>query len=618
MRNEVSGSLVVRWCVYLLIAGTACAITVGTYDSTFSKPYVLRILSAAVVVCWLVASAFREKAAFTPFHLGITVFFLASAASLPGAMSLGLSIARLSELSCFMAVAVVVAWEFRDKDVQQLEMVFFIVTAAACLFGMMQAVPGMLPFATMQSGHGQITSTFGNTTYFAGFLVMMLPLALARSLREQSRGVQVFTGILSIAILVELIMTGTRSAWAGVCGAVAIVAFRNLRSGKTRTILLIFAAASLVAAAIFSGPIWDRLVHSAGATSSFARRGYFYEGAWRAFLASPLRGQGVGNFIEFLPKFRSPDYWIARGEDIVPHAHNEFLEILSESGIPGLLAFIFVLVIVIRQLSLRGSDLFAGCAAGIAGALIDNLASMNLRVVPNALVFWILLSLPFTESLRTARKIPAPRFVGILSIVGFILLVSYEIPLFTKEARAEKAFMEAMALRWNNRESAEKFLDVLRDQPSNEEARLYLAADYVQRSEFGRARDHTDTLLQGFHYYPKARILSAIARLELGDTLAALHEISDELLIENSPQALYFAADLSGRAALREKEHEYSRLLLESSIRGGAGDYVVEGLKHLARTRANGTDRDLLSRVGEKFGRDPKIREQLSRMEASP
>src|ERR1043166_5141123 len=140
----------------------------------------------------------------------------------------------------------------------------------------------------------------------------------------------------------------------------------------------LFLAAMLISF-LFPDIIQRRLsnILEGGPTSSIARRLYFYAGAWKAFLASPVIGNGIGNFIVFLPKFRPPDYWMFRSEDIAPHAHNEFLEVLSETGLFGFIAF-FVLLsaafIVLRkklnELSGNERTLLAGSICGLAAILI--------------------------------------------------------------------------------------------------------------------------------------------------------------------------------------------------------------------------------------------------------
>ncbi|MFA4986986.1 MAG: O-antigen ligase family protein, partial [Candidatus Brocadiia bacterium] len=80
--------------------------------------------------------------------------------------------------------------------------------------------------------------------------------------------------------------------------------------------------------------------------SSIGKSAGYREGYWRGAAAmvndSPFLGAGRGAFSEKYPRFKPLD----AGE--VRHAHNDFIEIMAEEGIPGLLLFLAGLGMAIR------------------------------------------------------------------------------------------------------------------------------------------------------------------------------------------------------------------------------------------------------------------------------
>jgi len=115
--------------------------------------------------------------------------------------------------------------------------------------------------------------------------------------------------------------------------------------------------------------------------------------ALRMFAQKPILGWGLGSFLEVYPQFRS-FYTNLR----VEHAHNDYLELLVETGTAGFLVAVWFLIIMfraaakeLRQHEWRTSHL-AGLAglAGITGILVHSLVDFNLQIPANAAIFYAL------------------------------------------------------------------------------------------------------------------------------------------------------------------------------------------------------------------------------------
>jgi O-antigen ligase len=97
---------------------------------------------------------------------------------------------------------------------------------------------------------------------------------------------------------------------------------------------------------------------------------------------------------------------------LVDHAHCDYLEVVSELGVPGgILVFtsiFWILAQAVRRYR-KSKDRFEstvclGCIGGIVAICVHSLADFNLHIPANALVFAVTLAL--------AWKGPAPPTVG--------------------------------------------------------------------------------------------------------------------------------------------------------------------------------------------------------------
>ena len=101
----------------------------------------------------------------------------------------------------------------------------------------------------------------------------------------------------------------------------------------------------------------------------------------------PIFGSGLGTFRFAFLSYAPP------GERWFTTAHNEYLEIIAETGIAGTLVFLagfggFVILIA-RPGRFRGRSaryLYAGMVAGLAGLLVHSAVNSNLQVPANGLL----------------------------------------------------------------------------------------------------------------------------------------------------------------------------------------------------------------------------------------
>lgn len=169
-------------------------------------------------------------------------------------------------------------------------------------------------------------------------VTLILPFAISKK-RER-----LFFALAISIIFVGLVLTYSRSAWVGLLAALVIVSI--LKEKRVRLILL--AGVMLISLTLVFLPNWSvtkRVVSIADLSCpSIAERIYGWRGSLRIIKDYPITGVGVGGFQEVYPQYILPQATMH-----LLHAHNNFMDIAVETGILGLCAFCWLLVVFFKS-----------------------------------------------------------------------------------------------------------------------------------------------------------------------------------------------------------------------------------------------------------------------------
>jgi len=253
--------------------------------------------------------------------------------------------------------------------------------------------------------------TFFNPNVIGGALLWVLPLSLSL-LAWAVRGGKykwwwtVADGLTTVLCLGLLLLTQARGAWLGfVASLLALLVAAGGRLGRIGAILIL--AALLVLVAVGS-PALRRVVQvdpgSARilSTVSMEQRLEIWSRAQYAIADFPFTGPGLDAFQYVMPVMY-PLFQVPPGI-LVPLAHNEFLQVALDLGLPGLVAWLALYIIAFWMLwwtYRRSPDgLTQALVLGSGGALIAHLVyAMTdcgvLDAKPN-IVFWMIVGLSVT------------------------------------------------------------------------------------------------------------------------------------------------------------------------------------------------------------------------------
>jgi len=250
------------------------------------------------------------------------------------------------------------------------------------------------PASFVRSGLMRAHGGFGEPNPYAAFIwAVTLPLvalaSMGRGYPGKVRWIAAAVGALGIA---ALILTQSRGGILGIAVGLAVIAGVALLSLGTRTKLIgLGGAAALGAAAIVIVTVaapW-RESHSATTPGNWAdqERTAHWVAAVHMVESHPLTGVGGGNFSSH---YRAETgYWrfrISRG-----HAHNAYLQIAAEVGLPGMLGYACLLAAVVGSLIRRmrttdGNWLALGVAAVTMALIVHQLVDY-LHVLSLGLLF---------------------------------------------------------------------------------------------------------------------------------------------------------------------------------------------------------------------------------------
>jgi Flp pilus assembly protein TadD/O-antigen ligase len=299
--------------------------------------------------------------------------------------------------------------------------------AVASLYGIMQYFRLELVWAKLLSPYGnRSVSTFGNPNFISTYLVIFIPLVASLLMKADTAVKRVYYGLIFLSYEGMLMCSLTRSSWIGVGAAFAFMfAFSSIRAGlkaNKKFLLPFFAAALLVlflwpadslrplssglverveeAASGIRSPAAISLSGDSGRIySSFHQRLLIWTSAWQMGLENPILGNGWGQFELFYPFFQGrllANFPVIRGlRTHANNAHNEVLEQWSQSGLAGLGVYLWFLTALFygflrfyRSSGEAARYSAVPLAAGLVGALADNMLNVSMHFAVPGLAFW--------------------------------------------------------------------------------------------------------------------------------------------------------------------------------------------------------------------------------------
>lgn len=216
-----------------------------------------------------------------------------------------------------------------------------------------------------KAGHWVMTPFYNDHTAYGVILALFIPMMVGLSVdKAVSRNQRILAAIAAVIMLVALYLSYSRAAWVSVGFAIGVlvlvklhIKFKWIAFSTTGLLLLFFT---------FQFEILDKLqknkqdasanfiehlqsISNISSDASNLERINRWQAALRMFSERPLVGWGPGTYqFEYAPFQRAQEKTIiSTNLGDMGNSHSEYIGPLAESGMPGLISFIFILITVI-------------------------------------------------------------------------------------------------------------------------------------------------------------------------------------------------------------------------------------------------------------------------------
>lgn len=328
---------------------------------------------------------------------------------------------------------------------------------------------------------GDYFGPFVNPNHFAGYLEMVIPLAMGLLIAQFSTGKRIPAGnwrrrlslieahlaknallifgivLMSASLFFSLSRGGIVTFLFSLVFFFCALGFKRTQKRKRKVVLVIFGLVFMVLIWLGIGPILRELSTLLNLRTAAAQRPLVWKDTWVLINDFPLFGLGLGNFQYLYPRYKtivSQAFW--------DHAHNDYLELLADAGWVGGIVLGGGLVWFLASIALkwhRRRNPFAvgiglGGGAGILSLLAHNIVEFNFHLPANALLFFVICGLavvavhfqgdqekdPIALPVRTITLTPA---ASLITLALTVFLIGTLAVVMVKTCRSDRYFQRA-------------------------------------------------------------------------------------------------------------------------------------------------------------------------------
>jgi O-antigen ligase len=267
----------------------------------------------------------------------------------------------------------------------------------------------------LQQG-GFIYGPYVNHNHYAGLMEMLTPFPLVLAATSMTGGNRKIA-IAAVAALMaaSVFLSGSRAGMVAIIVqvlALGVLLLRKRDAGWQQPIMLGGFLALVIVFLVWMGgnEVTRRLVsiHSeAREEITGGVRLAIDRDCLRMFMKRPVLGWGLGTFPVVYPQFRS--FYTTF---FVNEAHNDYLQLLVETGLAGLGIAIWFLVLVFRQGASKlenwtetaSGTLTVASLLGCVGILVHSWLDFNLQIPANAALFYVLCAIAALAPLQESQR----------------------------------------------------------------------------------------------------------------------------------------------------------------------------------------------------------------------
>jgi len=289
-----------------------------------------------------------------------------------------------------------------------------VVASFAVLQGL--APNGKLYWLLHSEQGGAIYGPYVNHNHYAGLMEMLtpFPLVLAAS-RFTNGGRKIVVAAVAALMAGSIFLSDSRGGMVAFVAQVVVlgVVLLGKREGGWKNTLMLGGFLAMVIIVLLwmgSNELTQRMIsiHSeAREEISGGLRMTIDRDCLRMFVKKPILGWGLGTFPIVYPEFRT--FYTTF---FVNEAHNDYLQLLVETGLAGFSIAIWFLVLLVRRAT-RKLENWTGTATGTltvaallgcVGILVHSFLDFNLQIPANAALFYVLCGMAASAPLQESQR----------------------------------------------------------------------------------------------------------------------------------------------------------------------------------------------------------------------
>lgn len=388
---------IIRYCDYICLF--------SLYGIAFFLPIskaIIESLSILAIISFLIKKiSSSEGATKTPINLGIYLYLIISVLSFFTSTNLRISITAFFAKTLQNVVFFFVVAETLSKKNRIGNLLCFLFLSATVL-----GIDGVYQHFTSKDfirnrpdlfdGYRlRIYASFGTPNAFGCYLMMVIPFVIAIFFYKTSiKIIKISCALLFLLLVICLILTVSRGAW---LAFLASLLFMSMWLKSLLIFLMIIAIASIAIQPFCQPMLRNRLANFLNLFSEAdTDRKMMWRIAWNMFGSSPWLGVGLGTFMFNFKKFAAEDFSYG-----ISYAHNCHLQMASEIGIIGWLAFLSILFLFfykgIKTLNTKPKIfswyILLSAQAAIFGYSVQMGVDTILYSLDLGMLFWLVLGL---------------------------------------------------------------------------------------------------------------------------------------------------------------------------------------------------------------------------------
>jgi len=303
----------------------------------------------------------------------------------------------------------------------QFDLLAKLFTAYGAVLASFAVLQGMAPngklywIRTLEQG-GYIYGPYVNHNHYAGLMEMLTPFPLVLAATHFTNGNRKIAAAGIAALMAaSIFLSGSRGGMAAFVAQMVVLGLllvRKREGGWKQPVMLGAFLALVIVFLVWMGgnELTRRLIsiHSeareeigGGVRLSIDRD------CLRMLVKRPLLGWGLGAFPIVYPQFRS--FYTTF---FVNQAHNDYLQMLVETGLAGFLIAIWFLVLVFRQAAGKlknwtetaSGAMTVAALLGCVGILVHSFLDFNLQIPANAALFYVLCAIAASAPLQGSQR----------------------------------------------------------------------------------------------------------------------------------------------------------------------------------------------------------------------